>query len=167
VQLAAARTGSIFERSVRHLAWFALLAVLAVSASLAEPVDQSSARFSIMLAVLVLVVVVWSLVRRSAEFVRTEQRRRQRAADASRRLGACLAADQINDRVSNWLSITYGYAEFLAEDPRLPSDAHEQAARAMDAARQAARAVSEFRAASGCGNSDALMARVEAETADD
>src|ERR1700694_2689029 len=100
--------GLHFEKQIRHNAWFALLAALTLTLATIVGSENPSFRLAVALAAAVLLVALWSVVLRVATYVRRERARRRAAADAGQRLGACRAAQQMNDRVSNALSLTYG-----------------------------------------------------------
>jgi hypothetical protein len=118
--------------------------------ALVQLADERPVQLTAGLAELVLVVAIWALVLNVTRHVRGEQTQRLESADLWRQVGACAAADSIQDRVANSLALTVGYAEFLADDGRLPADARDQAQRSLEAARRAARAVAEFKQGLGC-----------------
>ena len=151
--------GLKFEKQIRHSAWFVLLAALTLTLATIEGSENGTFRLAVALAAIVLLVALWSVVLRVARYVRREHARRRAAADAGQRVGACRAAQHMNDRVSNTLSLTYGYAEFLALDDRLPEDAREHAYRAMRGARKAAEIVAEFKRGLRCDGEDEALVR--------
>jgi hypothetical protein len=138
------------ERHTKRLGWFALLACIALlvptSAASIEPELQLAGA----LAAVVVVVAVWSSLRAVARYIRAEQVSRREATDASVKAGACLAANAIQDRVANLLSVTVGYVEFMVEDERLPSEVRERGEKALEGALAAAHAVSSYRQALEC-----------------
>jgi hypothetical protein len=144
------KTHAEFERHVKHLAWFALLAsmVLLVPASRAGLTPQLD--LLVGLGAAVLVVAIWTVIKAVPPYVEQQQSRAYELAKASHLEGACQTAEAIQDRVANLLSITVGYAEFLVDDEELPSDTRERAQHAVDSALAAARVVSTFKQALGC-----------------
>lgn len=138
------------EREIKRLAWFALLACIALLIPAALSSIGPQLQLAGALAAIVVVVAILAAVRDVARYVRQEQASRREATDASRRAGACIAADAIQDRVANSLSVTVGYIEFMVEDQNLPAEMRERADKALEGALAAARSVSTFRQALGC-----------------
>ncbi|HEY0583285.1 MAG TPA: hypothetical protein VGE94_13965 [Chloroflexota bacterium] len=140
----------LFERHIRRLAWYTLLA----SAALLIPIVRTSASPDLglvgALAALVIVIAVLAVIRDVRRYVQAEQVRRREATLLSQHAGACSAAATIQDRISNLLSITVGYVELVAETERLSPLAHEQAERAIQSALAASRAVSVFKESLDC-----------------
>jgi hypothetical protein len=139
-----------FERHVKHLAWFALVASIALLTPATRAAPPPGLELVVALGSLVLVVAVWMVVVSVPKYVRAQQARAFELAKASHLEGACQTAEGIQDRVANLLSITVGYAEFLVDDERVPVDARERAQQALDGALAAARVVSTFKEALGC-----------------
>lgn len=146
-----------FERHIKRLAWCALLAVCALLIPTTEAPIGFQLQLASALAAVVVCVAVWAGARDAGRYIRAERLARREATDASRRAGACLAADAIQDRIANLLSVTVGYVEFLVQDEDLPGNAREQAGKALDASLAAARAISTFRRALGCSESGPPM----------
>jgi hypothetical protein len=144
------------ERHMKRLAWFALLACLALLIPAGVSSVGPQLQIAGALAAVVVVVAVCAVLRDAVGYIRAEQVRRREVSDASKRAGACMAADVIQDRVANLLSVTVGYVQFLVEDQRLPPDVREQADKALEGALAAARAVSLFRRSLGC-DAEAVM----------
>jgi hypothetical protein len=141
----------VFDRHIKRLAWYALLASIA----LLIPIVRSSVPNELglvgALGAMVLVVAVLAVVRDVGHYVRQERARRREGAVTARRAGACSAADAIQDRVANSLAVTIGYVDFLVEDEHLPLETRDHAQRALGGALAAARVVSTFRKSLGCG----------------
>jgi small-conductance mechanosensitive channel len=148
-----------FEKQIRHSAWFVLLAALTLILATIQGSANTSFRLAVALVAVVLLVALWSVVLRVARYVRCEHARRRATADAGQRVGPGRAAEQVNDRVSNSLSLTYGYAEFLALDDRLPEEGRQHAYRAMRGARKAAEAVAELKGRLRCNAEDEAFMR--------
>jgi ATP-dependent helicase YprA (DUF1998 family) len=131
-------------RRVKRLVWFALVACVALIATLGdtqEPAQQLSER----LALAVILVASWAVVMHVTVYLRAEDARRAAESEAARLEGARITASAMQDRIANKLSLTVGYTEFLVTDPRLPDDLREHAQRAMDGARAAAEQMSELK----------------------
>ena len=94
-----------------------------------------------------------SVARDVSRYVRAEAARRIEATRRSRHSGACHAAEAIQDRVGNLLSVTVGYVDFLSDNDQLTPEARQHVQRALDSALAATRAVSAFRQSLGCGPS--------------
>ncbi|MBV9168972.1 MAG: hypothetical protein JOZ81_02660 [Chloroflexi bacterium] len=139
-----------FERQVRHLAWFALVASIAMLVPLMRVGLAPELQLAMGLGASVIIVAVWMLVASVPRYVRQQQSRAYELAKASHLEGACQTAEAIQDRVANLLSITVGYAEFLVEDEELSVETRERAQQALDSALAAARVVSTFKEALGC-----------------
>jgi hypothetical protein len=137
-------------RQIKRLAWFALLACIALLIPAALSSGGPQLQLAGDLAALVVVVAAWAGVRDVTRYVHQEQASRREATDASRRAGACVAADAIQDRVANLLSVTVGYIELMIEDQHLPAEVRGQADKALEGALAAARSVSTFRQTLGC-----------------
>ena len=133
---------SYVQRRIRRTVWFALLAVLALTLPAVQPAAEPSLRVGMVVAVMVLVVASWSIVLQVSGYVGRE------------RLRLRTAAEHIDNRVSNYLSLTVGYTEFLADNKRLPEDAREQARMAMEGAHKAADAVKDFKRGLGWQGDD-------------
>ena len=131
-------------RRIKRLALVVLLSILALDAVIMDPADLAGdARLS--LAVLVGMIACWAIVSDVAAYVRAESANRDKNAQAARLEGARLTATAMQDRIANKLSLTVGYCEFLANDPRVPSDLREQAEMARQGAIAAAETVSELK----------------------
>jgi hypothetical protein len=153
-----------FDRHIKRLVWYTLLGSIALLVPVAYASSSIDATLIEALGAAVVVIAVLTVGRDVSRYVGYETARRREAANASRRAGACRAADAIQDRVANLLSVTVGYVDFLAEDEHLPAEAHEHAARALDSALAAARVVSAFRQSLGCEpppTADAAQASLE------
>jgi hypothetical protein len=74
-----------------------------------------------------------------------ERERHLSAAESARRDGAALAINTLRHHIGNKLAVTVGYAELLADDPRLPPDAQELAEKATNSALAAGAALRRFR----------------------
>lgn len=131
-------------RRVKRLIWFALVACVALIGTL-EGRQDFPQQLSIRLALAIILVASWAIVIQVTVYLRAEETRRQREAEAARLEGARITASAMQDRIANKLSLTVGYAEFLVTDPRLPDDLREHAQRAMDGARAAAEQMSELK----------------------
>jgi hypothetical protein len=145
------RTPGDVDRHVRRLAWFALLASIVLLLPTVGLSATPALQLAAALGAVVLIVVVRTLIETVRGYVREQRMQAREAAEASRRSGACMAAEAIQDRVGNLLSLTVGYSEFLVEDERLPADARDRAQRALEGGRAAANAVSTFRQTLDCG----------------
>jgi hypothetical protein len=156
-----ART-DFFERHIRRLAWYALLASIALLIPLTRVSLSPDLELVGALGAIVIVIAVFTVIRDVGRYVRQEQVRRRDAARASHHVGACLAAATIHDRVANLLSVTVGYVELVAEVEQLSPLAREQADRAVQAALSASRAVSAFKESLGCAPELAEVASFEA-----
>ena len=131
-------------RRVKRLIWFALVACLALIATLHAGSDVPE-QLSVQVALAVILVASWAVVMQVTVYLRGEDQRRAEESAAARLEGARLTASAMQDRIANKLSLTVGYTEFLLTDPRLPDDLREQAQKAMDGARAAAEQVSELK----------------------
>jgi hypothetical protein len=131
-------------RRVKRLALVVMLSILALDAVIMDPTDLAvDGRLS--LAVVVGMVAVWAIVSEVATYLRVEGANRAANAQAARLEGARLTATAMQDRIANKLSLTVGYCEFLANDPRVPADLREQAELARQGAMAAAETVSELK----------------------
>jgi hypothetical protein len=139
----ATTTESVLRR-VKRLIWFALLACVALVATVETP-QHLPQSLIIRLALAVILVASWAIVLQVTSYLRAEDARRAAASETARLEGARLTASAMQDRIANKLSLTVGYAEFLVTDPRLPDDLREQAQKAMDGARAAAEQMSELK----------------------
>jgi hypothetical protein len=131
-------------RRVKRLIWFALVACVALIATL-EGHTELPQQLSVRLALAIILVASWAIVLHVTTYLRTEDVRRAAQAEVARLEGARLTASAMQDRIANKLSLTVGYAEFLISDPRLPDDLRELAQRAMDGARAASEQMSELK----------------------
>jgi len=131
-------------RRVKRLIWFALVACVALIATL-EAGPGLPEQLSVRLALAVILVASWAVVIHVTVYLRAEDARRAAQSEAARLEGARLTASAMQDRIANKLSLTVGYTEFLVTDPRLPEDLREHAQRAMDGARAAAEQMSELK----------------------
>lgn len=131
-------------RRVKRLIWFALVACVALVATL-DTHEGMPQQLSTRLALAVILVASWAIVMQVSVYLRAEDARRAAESEAARLEGARLTASAMQDRIANKLSLTVGYAEFLVTDPRLPEDLREQAQKAMDGARAAAEQMSELK----------------------
>lgn len=150
ISMAEGSSAQTFDRHIKRLGWCALLGSLALLVPLVRASSSPEFGLTETLGAIVVMVAVLDVVRDVGRYVRTETTRRREAAKASQIVGACHAADAIQDRVANLLSVTVGYAHFLSEDDNLPRDAREHAQRALDSALAAARVVSAFRQSLHC-----------------
>jgi hypothetical protein len=150
VSFPSASSPKAFDRHIKRLVWCTLIGSIALLVPLARASSSIDAGLTEALGAIIVVIAAWTVVRDVTRYVRYETARRREAANASLQVGACRAADAIQDRVANLLSVTVGYVDFLAEDDRLPAEAREHAQRALDSALAAARAVSAFRQSLGC-----------------
>jgi hypothetical protein len=139
-----------FERHVRRLGWYTLLANLALLIPLIRLTASSELSLLGGLGALVIIVAVFAVIRDVGRYVQQEQARRRDAVATSHRAGACVAASTIQDRVANMLSLSVGYVGMLAEAEQLSPVARDQADRAIQAAMAASRAVSAFKQSLGC-----------------
>ena len=131
-------------RRIKRLTWFALVACVAlVAADLST--EAISFQWSEQLALAIILVSSWAILRQVASHLRTEDARRAAVAEAARLEGARMTASAMQDRIANKLSLTVGYTEFLITDPRMPADLRDQAQRAMNGARAAAEQMSELK----------------------
>ncbi len=131
-------------RRVKRLIWFALVACVGLIAAL-QSSEQSRPELSEQLALAVILVASWAIVVHVTLYLRTEDARREAAAEAARLEGARMTASAMQDRIANKLSLTVGYTEFLVTDGRLPDDLRAHAQRAMDGAKAAAEQMSELK----------------------
>jgi len=97
------------------------------------------------LALIVILVASWASIGVVEGHLRDEEVQARARSEAARLEGARLTANAMQDRIANKLSVTVGYCELLAGDPRLPADLCDQALRAMDGATAAAKTMSELR----------------------
>ncbi|MBV8720188.1 MAG: hypothetical protein JO318_15315 [Chloroflexi bacterium] len=153
VSVPRAHSPATFDRHIKRLIWCALIGSLAlvIAATEVAPADDSSAIAG--LGAIIIVIAGMAVVKDVGRYVRFEASRRAEAARRSTQRGACQAAEAIQDRVANLLSVTVGYVDFLSEDEDLPTEARAHAQRALESALAATRAVSNFRTAMGCGPS--------------
>jgi len=70
--------------------------------------------------------------------LRSEDGRDTDLAVVARRDGVALAVNTVQHHIGNKLAVTVGHSEMLADDPRLPPDAREQANKALASAMAAA-----------------------------
>ena len=138
-----------FSQHIRRLCWFALTAGLVIIARAVQPSLEPSPAATL-LAVAVFLGAIWAIVAHVSDYVRREQVRRREAIETAWRAAACQTALTIQDRLANRLSLALGYAEFLADDARLPDDVRQQAQKVMDGARAAAQVVSAVKHELGC-----------------
>jgi hypothetical protein len=150
LSLPQASRPDFFERHIRRLAWYTLLASIALLTPIVRKSDSAETELVSALGAGVIVIAVLTVVRDVGRYVRQEQVRRQAAAAASQQAGACLAAATIHDRIANLLSVTVGYVELVGEAEQLSPLAREQAELAIQAALAATRAVSAFKESLGC-----------------
>ena len=139
-----------FDRHIKRLAWCALLGSLALLVPELGPASYIGWGLTEALGAMIVVIAVLDVVRDISRYVRYEATRRREAVRASAQVGACRAAEAIQDRVANLLSVTVGYADFVAEDEHLSEKTLEHARQARDSALEAARAVSVFRRSLDC-----------------
>jgi signal transduction histidine kinase len=78
-------------------------------------------------------------------YLRGETERQTEVVDSARVEGATLAARTMQHQLGNRLSVTMGYSELLADDPRLPEDLGEQVHKIIASARAALEAVDKLR----------------------
>jgi|SRR5579859_3801096 len=159
-----------FDRHIKRLIWCALIGSLALLIPMMQLPGSANAGLVGGLGALVVVVAGLAVVRDVSRYVRSEAARRAESTRRSRHYGACQAAEVIQDRVGNLLSLTVGYVDFLFEDEHLSAEGRAQAERALESALAASRAVSTFRQSLGCGASslrDWHAAVVEPPTADE
>jgi hypothetical protein len=97
------------------------------------------------LSLIVILVACWASIGFVEAHQQEEATRAAEQAETARLEGARLTANAMQDRIANKLSITVGYCEMLAGDPRLPADLRDQAARAMAGAAGAAKTMSDLR----------------------
>jgi len=71
-------------------------------------------------------------------YLRSEDGRDTDLAVVARRDGVALAVNTVQHHIGNKLAVTVGHSEILADDPRLPPDAREQANKALSSAMAAA-----------------------------
>ena len=150
LSLPQASRPDFFERHIRRLAWYTLLASIVLLIPMARGSNSPGFELASALGAAVIVIAVLTVVRDVGRYVRQEQVRRQATAVASQHAGACLAAATIHDRIANLLSVTVGYAELVADAEPLSPEARDHTERAVQAALAATRAVSTFRASLGC-----------------
>jgi hypothetical protein len=150
LSLPQASRPDFFERHIRRLAWYTLLASIVLLIPIARSSDSPDVEMASALGAAVIVIAVLTVVRDVGRYVRQEQERRRAAAVASQQAGACLAAATIHDRISNLLSVTVGYVELGGEAEQLSPLAREHTELAVQAALAATRAVSAFRESLGC-----------------
>jgi hypothetical protein len=108
--------------------------------------DQSSTEaIWLMAAALgVTLLSVFTAYRGLMTYVQDERVRQASAAEKALRDGAHLAVTTLRHHIGNKLAVTVGYGELLADDPRLPPDAQEQALKAAKSAKAAAEAMHRF-----------------------
>jgi hypothetical protein len=138
-----------FAKHVRHLCGFALLAALVTIAAAIERVNEFG-QGTTALSALVFLCAIWAIALRVNAYARSEESRRSEAMETAWHGGACQTALTLQDRVANRLSLTVGYAEFVAEDSRLPADVREQARKALEGALATAQIVSALKHELGC-----------------
>jgi hypothetical protein len=112
--------------------------------------ELNSRQLSVGLAAAVLLIAVWTVLSDVHRHVGREQRRQREAIAAGRQKGACEAADAIQNRIANTLSLTVGYAELLADDARLPADTREQGRKVIESAMTTVGIVSQFKQTLRC-----------------
>lgn len=142
-----------FDRHIKRLVWCALIGSLALLIPMTQIPTSANTGLVGGLGAIVVVVAGLAVVRDVSRYVRSEAARRAESTRRSRHYGACQAAEVIQDRVGNLLSLTVGYVDFLFEDEQLSQAGREQAERALESALAATRAVSTFRQSLGCGAS--------------
>jgi len=142
-----------FDRHIKRLVWCALIGSLALLVPVTQMSPSVNAGLLGGLGAVVVVVAGLAVVRDVSRYVRSEAARRAESTRRSRHYGACQAAEVIQDRVGNLLSLTVGYVDFLFEDEQLSTEGRERAERALESALAATRAVSTFRQSLGCGAS--------------
>jgi len=131
-------------RRIKRLTWFALVACVGlIAADLTT--EAISYQWSEQLALAIILVSSWAILRQVTRHLRTEDARRAAVAEEARLEGARMTASAMQDRIANKLSLTVGYTEFLITDPRMPADLRDQAQRAMNGARAAAEQMSELK----------------------
>jgi hypothetical protein len=139
-----------FDRHIKRLVWCALMGSIALLVPVRWASSSIDSELTEALGATVVVVAALTVVRDVSRYVRYETARRREAARASLQAGACGAADAIQDRLTNLLSVTVGCVDLLAEGEQLPAEARQHAERALDSALAAARVVSAFRQSLGC-----------------
>ena len=80
----------------------------------------------------------YATYRRVRGYLHAEADRDRAVAKEARLQGVALAANTFRHHLGNKLAITVGYSEMLADDPRLPTDIHEQAEKILSSAMAAA-----------------------------
>jgi hypothetical protein len=152
VALSDSSSPKTFDRHIKRLVWCALIGSLAlVTALMYGSLDDSWLIGGV--GAFVVITAVWAVVRDVSGYVRYEAARRAEVSRRSSQLGACQAAEAIQDRVANLLSVTVGYADLLTDDREIAGQSREHAQRVLDSAMAATRAVSTFRQSLGCGPS--------------
>jgi hypothetical protein len=142
-----------FDRHIKRLVWCALIGSLALLIPVTQISTSANSGLVGGLGAMVVVVAGLAVVRDVSRYVRSEAARRVESTRRSRHYGACQAAEVIQDRVGNLLSLTVGYVDFLFEDEQLSDEGRKQAEHALESALAATRAVSTFRQSLGCGAS--------------
>lgn len=131
-------------RRIKRLALVVMLSFVALGVAILDPIALAGDR-RLALLLLIAVVACWIIVGDVTSHVRAESVNRIANARAARLQGARLTATAMQDRIANKLSLTVGYCEFLANDPRIPEDLRQQAQKALLGARAAADTVSELK----------------------
>jgi signal transduction histidine kinase len=148
--------GALLLERITRLGWISVLAgVLAVLAA-----NQVAARAVYLLGIISLAMATSALAiaalhRGVAAYIRNEDRRTSKIADAAQRQGVTLAADTIRHHVGNRLAVVVGYSELLVDDASLPGDAREQANKVLTSAMAAAEVVHKL---------NSQLARVDLDT---
>jgi hypothetical protein len=79
-------------------------------------------------------VGAWATYRSISAYLSSEDGRAAELVAAARLDGVRLTANTVRHHIGNKLAVTVGYSEMLADDPRLPPDAQEQANKILTSA---------------------------------
>ena len=131
-------------RRVQRLSWFLLTACAVVVATSAACGGAPLTQVDDELALLVILVSVWAIMMHVGQYARAEEDRLASRESSARRETMQAMVRVAKDRVNNKLALVAGYAEFVANDPRLPEDLRDSARKAFDGAFAAARAVDDL-----------------------
>jgi hypothetical protein len=137
---ATSAPGKLLLRRTRRYGWLALLATTVLLVHGAARTGDALATSPALLPLLVAVVLLGALAtyRSTAAYLRGEAGRDTDLALLARRDGVALAVNTVQHHIGNKLAVTVGHSEMLADDPRLPPDAREQANKALSSAMAAA-----------------------------
>jgi len=131
-------------RRVRRLAWFALTASTVIVGTTAACSLGPLTQLDNDLALLVILISSWAIMNQVANYARGEEERLADREQLAREETVRAVVRVAKDRINNKLSLIAGYSEFLANDPRIPTDLRNSAQKAVEGAFAAAKAIDEL-----------------------